>query len=478
MKRRAQHIVLPALILIGGAWLPAAGQQRPGAPPASAAKPVDPAFAASEAAYLALPEPTRIAVQNDLVWLGDYKGPAFGTFGRLTHNAILSLQKRLNAKTDGILTEAQIKALAKLAETARAAVGFTLRTDAATGSGIGIPGKLLTHYEKVGIGGKWLSEDGSLLLETVKTTPEKADLAATFERFVNAAVPGRKVTYKLLRPDFFVVTGETGTKRFYTRFAPTPEGLRGYTLTYDAARAAELEPIVIAVANTFEPLRASPAAPPASPPQAGAAANAPPAAQRLVAPPVPAARLGTALLVADGKAVTAAKGVAGCAALTVAGKPARVGQSADGLALVEVAGQKGEVIPLATTPVSPGDALLALGFDSAQPAPQLAAAPGTARLAQGKLTLPAALQEGAAGALVLDAHGSVAGMVLDLPPLNRQIAGTVPLANYAVADAATIKRFMEQNGISTAASAQPTRSPAAAAAAFGKHLALVSCRGN
>ena len=73
-------------------------------------------------------------------------------------------------------------------------------------------------------------------------------------------MPGRKITYKLLRPDFFVVTGETATGRFYRRLAAGPDGLRGFSIGYDKALAADLDRLVIAIAASFEPFPTGPVA--------------------------------------------------------------------------------------------------------------------------------------------------------------------------------------------------------------------------
>ena len=52
-------------------------------------------------------------------------------------------------------------------------------------------------------------------------TPQGETLEAVYEKATAPTpnYPGRKITYKLLRPDFFVVTGETPTGKFYRRLA-------------------------------------------------------------------------------------------------------------------------------------------------------------------------------------------------------------------------------------------------------------------
>ena len=219
----------------------------------AASKPVDPKMAAAQAAFEALPDEQRRAIQNDLVWATDYSGAALGTFGKLTFEALSAFEKKAGGPVDAILDPAQRQKLSDAANKARASVGFKVVQDPNTGSGIGIATKYIGKLDKAVSGSKW-TFGNDIILETVRTKPDKADMAATFERFVNAVVDGRKVTYKLLRPDFFVVTGELASQKFYTRFAPTPDGLRGYTLTYNPNISPDIEKLVIATANTFEPI--------------------------------------------------------------------------------------------------------------------------------------------------------------------------------------------------------------------------------
>jgi hypothetical protein len=59
----------------------AAAQQRPAAAAPAA---TDAAYEAARTAFEALAEPERQAVQEALVWTGDYNGGADGAFGRRT----------------------------------------------------------------------------------------------------------------------------------------------------------------------------------------------------------------------------------------------------------------------------------------------------------------------------------------------------------------------------------------------------------
>ncbi len=93
-------------------------------PPPTSASSADAALAAQKAAFLALPESTRKAAQDALVWLGFYNGVVDGDFGRRTRDAILAFQASAKAPADGALSAPELQALLASAQKARDAVGF------------------------------------------------------------------------------------------------------------------------------------------------------------------------------------------------------------------------------------------------------------------------------------------------------------------------------------------------------------------
>ena len=171
------------------------------------------------------------------------------------------------------------------AQKARDAAGVKVVNDPKTGARIGAPLKLF-------------GSRGGARLEF--NSNADADLDALYAR-LSAATPTRKIAYKAIRPDvFFVVSGQDGPVKFYTRFDKNPAAtppIRGFTFAYPASQAATLEPVVIATANSFEPF------PDAGPTPAATAAV--PASS--APPPAVTSPTATALIVAPGKAVTALK---------------------------------------------------------------------------------------------------------------------------------------------------------------------------
>jgi peptidoglycan hydrolase-like protein with peptidoglycan-binding domain len=376
----------------------ASAQTPPTAPSAD-----DAAMAAQKAAFMGLPEASRKALQEALVWLGLYVGVNDGDFGKRTRDAILAFQASLKAPADGALSAPELKALLTAAQKAREAAGFQDVSDPKTGARIGAPLKLLRALP------------GARLDFAANAD---ADLGALYTR-LSAATPSRKIAYKAIRPDaFFVVSGQDGPVKFYTRFDKSPNAspqIRGFTFAYPASQTAYLDRIAIAIANSFEPFPES-----AGTPVANAAApstpNPPPAPPAV---PQPAA---TALVVAPGKALTALK-AEDCPHPTVAGKPVRIERADAATGLVMLAGDfasNGGAPQLA----SPAQDLVILGFSG----PRVAASSASFTGGDARPVVTAAVDKGASGGPVFDRRGALVGLVAPIAGEPKRV-GSVALAS-------------------------------------------------
>jgi peptidoglycan hydrolase-like protein with peptidoglycan-binding domain len=139
MKRTSASL---AVALALGLLSPVASAQAQAPPAAPSAD--DAAMAAQKAAFLALPEATRKAAQDALVWLGFYNGVTDGDFGKRTRDAILAFQGSAKAPADGALSAPQLQALLAAAQKARDATGFQVVSDPKSGARLGAPLKLLS----------------------------------------------------------------------------------------------------------------------------------------------------------------------------------------------------------------------------------------------------------------------------------------------------------------------------------------------
>ena len=405
--------------------------------PAANVRPAPPhaVLDAARLAFEALPEADRKAIQDGLIWTGHYSGVADGTFGRQTFEAIGAFQQGVQKPPTGLLSPADRKGLQDQAQKAKTQAGFATIDDASTGVQIGVPTKLLPKKGANPSGGsRWQNADGTITLDT-RVAPPDATLQALFERNVAIQTPGRIVTYKVLRPDFFVIAGETPAGKFYMRYSAGAAGIRGFSIGYDKALAPQFDRVVVAIAGSFTPFPATaPAAvaqnpaptPQPVPPQAK------PQAPRLI---------GTGLVVGPRQVLTTAP-VNACKEVRVLGlKPQQIlGRDAQarGMALLEFAEDlKARPLAVMEAAMAEGAPVLIAAFAEENGSAGLTAVSG---VATGANALAAPLQPGASGAPVLDERGALLGLVGPVSPNQRRIAGVMTSASYEVVPAAEMTK--------------------------------------
>lgn len=459
--------LLTAALLLGCLTAPGLAQDhpapsRPALKAASPARPAapDPAFEAARAAFEALLEAERKAIQDALVWTGDFNAVVSGAFGRRTYDALTAYRTRAGGPNP--LDPRERAALLAAGEAAKAAARFRVATDPASGTVMGVPERLLSKRSALQAGTRWQSADGRVTLETRAFPPGTETLDHLFDE-ATAPRPNRKVTYRLRRPESLVVTAETGPGLSYIRYDAGSQGVRGFLIGYDRALAPEVGRMVIAVANAFEPFPAAVAVAPAKPAAGVPSATAAPLPLR--GPAELAEGAGTGLAVAPGRVLIASAVLEGCAAPRIGQTPVRVlATDPSGLALLEASGAPAPArVVVRPDPLAAEETLIALapGADGVQ------AAPATA--VTGGVIVP--LQPGGAGAPVLDRSGRLVGLVARYPAAPRRVAGIVPPGRLALVPAKAVAAFLAGQGIAEA-KPRPDGGPGALAPA----LVAIACR--
>lgn len=462
--------LLRSILLCGfcaGLLLPAT---RAAAAPPQQAPAADPGLDAAKTDFEALSEAERVAIQDGLIWTGDYKGIADGKFGKGTRDAIVAFATRNKFPADGTLDAKGRAALAATAKQAKDAMRFLVQTDAKTGQRIGLPLKLLTKSKPIATGTRYSSADESFSVETRTTSAglQEAFTAISIER------PGRKVTYKVLRPDFFVVAGEADGSVFYTRMAARGEHLTGFSLAYPAAAKARFDPVSIAIANSFVPFpdaAASPAGPAATP---NPAAAQPGPAESAAPRPVLTA---SGVIVGPGLVLTSLP--ASCADPLIGTKKARITKrgETDGLTLLSFAEAGATTLALRGDDLTSPAQITVLSFAPRLPSGEdLVGASGDMHKgeAAGSWRLLAPLQNPVAGAVVLDRSGALAGLVPAEASPGKAVAGILPQANREVIPAVKLAGFLAEARPRSAAPGE-ARTTGEIAALGRAALVAVSC---
>ncbi len=246
----------------------------------------------------AMTQAERLALQSDLAWVGEYNGAITGEVSERMVNAIKEFQKSRGAKQTGVLNPQERGILADTARRRQESVGWRIVTDPGTGARLGIPTKLVPQLTSDASGAKWTSPTGTVqivLARRKEANPATAKLAEQEKK----EPAGRKVGYSVVKPEFFVLSGLQGLKKFYVRGAFKGDEIRIMTILYDQAVENTVEPVVIATSSAFTPFPSGPQAGP---------------------PPRKAVEYGTGIVAAeDGSIVTDRQLVEACATIAIAG---------------------------------------------------------------------------------------------------------------------------------------------------------------
>ena len=372
----------------------------------------------------AMAQAERLALQSDLAWVGEYNGAITGEVSERMVNAIKEFQKSRGARQTGVLNPQERGALADTARKRQESVGWKIVTDSGTGVRLGIPTKLVPQQTSDANGSKWTSPTGTVqitLTRRKEANPSTAKLAEQ-EKKAN----GRAVDYNVVKPDFFVLSGLQGLKKFYLRGTFKGDEVRIMTILYDQAVENTVEPVVIAMSSAFTPFPAGP--------QAG------PPTRKTV-------EYGTGIVVAeDGSIVTDRQLVEACIAIAIPGfgNAERIAEDkVRNLALLRIYGARG-LKPLNLAGEGGKTALELTGI--ADPQSQgggNAASSVKASLSGTDLTPAPAI--GFSGAAAMDADGKFAGLAQFRPVVVAGPGSAAPQAALVPAEA--VRDFLKANGV-------------------------------
>lgn len=380
--------------------------------------------------YTAIPLAERVAIQNDLIWTGDYNGVLNGEFGERAVAAVKAFQKRKGAKETGVLNQQERAALTAAAKPKQDAVGWRVVDDLTTGARVGIPAKLMPGTNVSGGVSRWSSQRNETSAETFRVAPAPA-LAPIFER-MKKEPSGRQTEYSVLKDDFFVISGQQNLKRFYVRAQLRNNEVRGITILYDQAMQGIMEPVVVAMSNAYAAFPTGRASPPP---------------RRMV-------EYASGVAVAPNVIATSREALEGCYVATIAGIGGadRIAEDKDrGVVLLRVFGT--ELKPVALSPETPksADVTLLGVLDPQAQGGGAAVSTARARLSDA-LGLEPAPALGFDGAAALDGQGRLAGIASLRVPV---VAGSAPSigASAALVPAEAVRTLLAAQNIAPAAAA-------------------------
>src|SRR3977135_3967843 len=194
----------------------------------------------------------RQAIQSDLAWVGHYNGAINGEVSDRMVAAIKAFQKDHGGKQTGVLNPQERGALSEAAKKRQDNVGWKVVFDAGTGVRLGVPTKLVPQQSSDANGARWSSTTGTIQIQMTRrkeANPTTAKLAEQEKK----EPAGRRIDYSAVKPDFFVLSGMQGLKKFYLRGQIKGDEVRILTILYDQATEGTMEPVVIAMSSAFTP---------------------------------------------------------------------------------------------------------------------------------------------------------------------------------------------------------------------------------
>ncbi|WP_172788584.1 MULTISPECIES: serine protease [Bradyrhizobium] len=390
-----------------------------------------PAMQTPSATADAMAKAERLALQSDLAWVGQYNGAITGDVSERMVNAIKEYQKTKGGKPTGVLNPQERAALAETARKKQESVGWKIVTEPTSGARLGIPGKLVPQQASDANGSKWTSPTGTVqvvLSRRKEANPTSAKLAE-----LEKEPSGRKVDYTVVKPDFFVLSGLQGLKKFYVRGTFRGDEVRTMTILYDQATENTVEPVVIAMSSAFNAFPSGPLAGP---------------------PPRKTVEYGTGIVVSeDGAIVTDRLVTDGCLAITIAGHGSadRLAEDKEhDLALLHIYGARGlRPLSLAGGAVKTNVDVVGIADPQSQGGAagvsSLKAALAPVTGSNSALSPPPAV--GFSGSPAVDADGRFAGIALLKPAMVAGPATSVPASQAVMVPAEAVRGFLKANGV-------------------------------
>jgi peptidoglycan hydrolase-like protein with peptidoglycan-binding domain len=399
--------------------------------------PIRPALQTPADTANAMAQGERLALQSDLAWVGQYNGAISGEVSERMVAAIKEFQKGKGGKQTGVLNPQERGVLAETAKRRQENVGWKIVTDPGTGARLGIPTRLAPQQSADANGAKWSSSTGTIQIQLARRKEASPTTAKLAEREKKEPA-GRNIDYTVVKPDFFVLSGMQGLKKFYLRGTFKGDEVRVLTILYDQATENTVEPVVIAMSSAFNPF--------------------PSGAQIAGPPPRKTVEYGTGVVVSEDGAIIADRQVTdGCLAVAIAGfgNADRVAEDKDhDLALLRIYGARG-LKPLALSNGAAKAGVEITGIADPQNQGGGAAASSVkasvTQVGSGNdLALAPAPAVGFSGAAAQDGDGKFAGIALLKAVVVAGPPNAAPAAQAALVPGDTVREFLKANGVDAA----------------------------
>ena len=405
--------------------------------------PIRPGVQAPVDTAKAMEQAERLGIQSDLAWISLYNGVINGEASDRMVAAIKAFQKDRGARETGVLNAQERSTLSAAARKRQDNVGWKIMTDATSGARIGLPSKLVPLIVSDVSGTKWSSATGTIQIEYARRKEAGATTAtvAANEKKLNA----RKTDYSVVKPEFFVLSGMQGLKKFYIRGQTRNDEVRILTILYDQATEGTMTPVTVAMSSAYNPFPGNAVV------QAGP-------------PPRKKVEYSTGIVVsADGAIVADRQATEGCMTIAVPGfgNATRIADDdARELALLRIYGASG-LKPLAMSgsgAAKPNVTLTGIADPQNQAGRNAVSVVAATTASTGaEISLSPEPAIGFSGAAAIDSDGKFAGLARLKPAVVAGPAGT-PLPSQALlVPADSVRDFLKAKGVTATSGASDAK---------------------
>jgi hypothetical protein len=302
---------------------------------------------------------------------------------------------------------------------------------------LGIPAKLVPQQSSDANGARWSSSTGTIQIQLARRKEANPTTAKLAEKEKKEPA-GRAVDYTVVKPDFFVLSGLQGLKKFYVRGTFKGDEVRILTILYDQATENTVEPVVIAMSSAFNPF--------------------PSGAQIAGPPPRKTVEYGTGIVVSDDGAIVTDRQITdGCLTIAIAGfgNADRVAEDKDhDLTLLRIYGARGlKPLGLGNGAAKAGVELTGIADPQNQGGGAAASSvkATTTQVGSGNdLALAPPPAVGFSGAAAFDADGKFAGIALLKPVVVAGPPNATAAAQATLVPADTVREFLKANAVNAA----------------------------
>lgn len=192
--------------------------------------------------------------QESLIWLGHYNGIVDGVSGQRTKAAIESFEEAEGFEVNGVLSPSEYSDLVSWASAEKAYVGWTKFIHKRLSYEISYPATIMTNSLPLANGGRrFFSDDYTFDLRVEITKDVDSDKFSKIFHTLSSSDRDIHFTYRRFLNKFFVISGESDNKRFYTKVHHVSDHIIGFTFVWPREENAVYERMAIAFASAFSP---------------------------------------------------------------------------------------------------------------------------------------------------------------------------------------------------------------------------------